>query len=130
MNSPCALGCPFDSWYCVTAPSRPLAKPRFVLSGFEPSVLKLSDPLNVDARCAGRVVCSTKTPVFRLWAPFTLVRLPDTLNSVLKPKKGQRLSTLNAPTVPGMPPLKLACGSRLSGFASGKNCWNEGSTLV
>ena len=116
MNWPCADGWPFDSWYCVTAPSSPLANPTFVLSGFEPSVLKLSDPLYEEARCAGRVVCSTKSPVLRLCAPFTLVRLPEMLKSVLKPKNGHRLSELNDAIEllfsDWMPPVNDAFGSR------------------
>ena len=46
-------------------------------------VLKLTVPLNDEARCAGRVVCSTKRPVFKLCVPFTFVRLPDMFHSVL-----------------------------------------------
>jgi hypothetical protein len=37
---------------------------------------------------------------------------------------------LNEAIVPGMPPLKLACGIRLSGFADGKYCDSPGSTFV
>ncbi len=121
MNWPCADGWPFDSWYCVTAPSSPFANPMLVLSGLDPSVLKLSVPLNVDARCAGRVVCSTKMPVLMLCVPFTFVTLPEMLKSVLKPKNGQRLSDWNDAIVPGTPPPNDAFGSRWSGLACGKN---------
>src|SRR5688572_2802193 len=116
MNWPCADGWPSDSWYCVIAPRSPFANPMFVLSGFEPSVLKLIVPLYEEARCAGRVVCSTKRPVLMLCAPFTFVRLPETLKSVLKPKNGHRLSELNDATellfTDGMPPANVAFGSR------------------
>src|SRR3990170_3744855 len=91
-NCPCADGCPFASWYCEIAPSSALANPTFVFKGFEPSALKLSDPLKVADRWAGRVVCSTKIPAFMLCVPFTFVMLLDTLNSLLNPKKGHRLS--------------------------------------
>src|SRR4051812_21656304 len=82
-NSPCAEGWAFDSWYWVTAPSSALAYPIFVFSGFEPSVLKLKVPLNEEDRWAGRVVRSTKIPVFRLCAPFNLVTLPLIVNGAL-----------------------------------------------
>src|SRR5215211_7856329 len=103
-------------------PSSALAKPTFVLSGLDPSELKLSEPLNVDDRCAGRVVCSTNRPVLMLCEPLIFVTLPEKFHSVLNPKNGQRFSTLNDAIVPPGPPVKLACGSRLSGFADGKNC--------
>src|SRR5262245_22529427 len=83
MNRPCADGWPFDSVYCGTVPRSALANPAFVVSGFAPSLLKLKLPLKLDVRAAGRVVCSTNNPVFIVCAPFSLVRLPDTLNRVL-----------------------------------------------
>src|SRR4029453_5516197 len=130
MNWPWASGCASDSWYWVTTPSSALAKPTLVLSGFDPSELKLSDPLKVEERCAGRVVCSTNSPVLMLWAPLIFVTLPEKFHSVLKPKNGQRLSTLNEAMFPPGPPLKEACGIRLSGFADGKNWRSAGSTTV
>ena len=53
------------------------------VAGFEASVLKLKLPLKLDVRAAGRVVCSTKRPIFMLCVPLTFVMLPEKLNSVL-----------------------------------------------
>ena len=64
-----------------------------------------------------------------LCEPAIFVMLPDTFQSVLKPKNVQRLSVLNDPTVPGVPPVNVAFGRIPSGFACGKNCGNPGSTF-
>ncbi len=65
----------------------------FVLSGCNPSsTLKLSVPLYADRRCTGRVACSTKIPVLMLCGPRTLVRLPETFQSVLCRRTGNRRS--------------------------------------
>ena len=69
--------------YCETDPSSALANPTFVFSGFEPSLLKLSVPLKFDDRAAGRVVCSTKSPVLIVCEPFSLETLPEMFHSVL-----------------------------------------------
>ena len=127
-NWPCADGCPSDSVYSVMAPSNAFAKPTFVLRGFEPSALKLKFPLKLDVRAAGRVVCSTKSPAFIVCAPFSFVMLPETLNKVLYPKKGNRCSMLNWSGFPGTPPVNVACGRMYSGLACGKNCGIPGST--
>src|SRR5690242_7281674 len=119
MNKPCAEGWAFDSWYRVTCPSSAFAYPIFVFPGLEPSVSKVKLPLNEEDRCAGRVVRSMKRPVFMLWAPFSFVRLPVMVKGALKPKKPKRCSYPNDGMVPFRPPPKLACGSRLSGFALG-----------
>ena len=92
--------------------------------------VEASVPLNAEERCAGRVVCSTKIPVFRLCAPFTLVRLPrDVEERVVAVERPKRLLVRRTTRwCRGTPPVKLACGSRLSGFAVGKNCGIPGST--
>ena len=69
--------------YSVTDPVSAFANPTLVLLGLPPSLLKLRFPLKLDDRAAGRVVCSTNTPVFRLCAPFSFVTLPETFQSVL-----------------------------------------------
>src|SRR5687768_2951445 len=130
MNWPCASGCASASWYWVTTPRSAFANPTLVLSGFDPSELKVSEPLNVDDRCAGRVVCSTNRPALMLCVPLIFVTFPEKFHSSLKPKNGQRGSTLNDAMVPPGPPLKLACGIRLSGLADGKYWRSAGSTTV
>src|SRR5262249_1050961 len=58
------------------------------------------------------------------------------VTSLLGPKNGPRSSTPNGAWVGlrvvgvGSPPVNVACGSTLSGFAAGKNCVRPGSTLV
>ena len=105
-----------------------MAKPTLVFSGFDPSVLKLSVPLKVRGalRRTRRVLDEQARPSCCA-RPSIFVRLPEKFHSVLKPKNGQRLSTLNdAERFPGVPPVNVAFGSRLSGFACGKNCGQPG----